>query len=150
MASSNWGDAWGNGSNPLGDLPWGGGLSALFEPYRLPGVDPSALLEWQHDDWDALLEAQRQAWERLMVLFERRSEMLDKWLLRWREGVSGAGGFEAWSQPMALWKGSLDQALEDLRELADMEVQARVGAWQVLQDRLQQNMARLQDLWRVG
>lgn len=149
MASSNWDGTSAQRLGALGELPFAADLTALLEPFRFPGADLGALLEWQRDDWDALLQAQREAFEGLMVLFERRSEMLQKWLLRWQEGLAGAGGPQAWNSPMALWQASLGQALDDFQELAQMEVQARAGAWQVLQDRLQANLVRLQGPWQL-
>lgn len=142
MSSSNWGDAW---AGSFG-LPLAASLSTLPESLRSPWLlNLDALLEWQRDDWEALLEAARQGQEGLLTAFERRSEMLQKWLLRWQEGVSGPPAL----LPLELLHAGMGQALDDCREVAEIEAQACAGAWRVLQDRLMRNLDSLQDLWRL-
>jgi hypothetical protein len=40
----------------------------------------------------------------------------------------------------------VQKAVDDFRELVDLEAQARKRAWKVVQDRMQENMAHLQGL----
>jgi hypothetical protein len=40
----------------------------------------------------------------------------------------------------------VQQAIANFRELSEMEAQARSNTWKVVQDRLQQNLANLQNL----
>ena len=51
-----------------GELPSLADLTKLAEQFKLPGVDVSALVEWQRKDLEALAEANRQAYEGMKAL----------------------------------------------------------------------------------
>ena len=47
-----------------------------------------------------------------------------------------------------LAKKSVQKAMNDIRELVDMEAQSRKNAWKVVQDRFDKNLANLKELWQ--
>ena len=133
-------------TNPL---PSFDDLVKLLERFRLPGVDADALVDWQRKDLDALAEANRQAYAGIKALAERRDEILRDTLVQWQEALKNAIGSDALAKQGEAAKRGLQQAIEHVRELAEMETQSRNNAWQVVRDRTQENMANLQKLLLV-
>ena len=133
-------------SNPLPSLD---DLVKLLERFRLPGVDADALVDWQRKDLDALAEANRQAYAGIKALAERRDEILRDMLVQWQEALKNAIGSDALAKQGEAAKRGLQQAIEHVRELAEMETQSRNNAWQVVRDRTQESMANLQKLLLV-
>ncbi|HMC16826.1 MAG TPA: TIGR01841 family phasin [Albitalea sp.] len=131
------------------ELPSLDDLVKLLERFRLPGVDADALVEWQRKDLDALAEANRQAYAGVKALAERRDEILRDTLVQWQEALKSAVGTDALAKQADAAKHGLQQAIEHVRELAEMETQSRNNAWQVVRDRTQENMANLQKLLLV-
>jgi len=133
-------------TNPL---PSFDDLVKLLERFRLPGVDADALVDWQRKDLDALAEANRQAYAGIKALAERRDEILRDTLVQWQEALKNAIGSDALAKQGEAAKRGLQQAIEHVRELAEMETQSRNNAWQVVRDRTQESMANLQKLLLV-
>lgn len=121
-------------------------LAALLERFRLPRIDTEALLEWQRKDIEALAEANRQAYEGIKALVERRDEILRDTLAPWKEALRNAAGKEAIARQSESAQRGVQQVIDHIRELSEMEAQARSNTWKVVQDRMQENMANLQKL----
>lgn len=136
----------GNGTSPLGEMPSLEDLGKLIEKFKLPGVDMNALVDWQRKDMEALAEANRQAYEGMKALAARRSEILRESLAQWQEALKSATSKDAATRNADAAKRGVQQALDNFRELAELEAQTRNNSWKVVQDRLQENMANLQKL----
>lgn len=136
----------GAATGPSLNLPSLGELGKLVEQFKIPGVDVSALVDWQRKDLEALAEAQREAYEGVKALFERRNEMLRETLAQWQESAKDGAGKDFLSRQQDAVKQGIEQAIENFRELSAMEAETRGKAWKVVQDRLQENMASLQKL----
>lgn len=133
-------------SAPIGQLPTLDDLTKLFEQFKVPGVDLEALADWQRKDFEALAEANRQAYEGMQALFERRNEILQDSLAKWQASMQGVVGADAVANQAEAARQGVQQAIENFRELSELEAQTRTRAWKVVQDRLQENMANLQKL----
>ena len=131
---------------PVSGLPAPAGLGLLLERFKLPGIDIDALVAWQRKDLEALAEANRQAYEGVRALAQRRGEILQASFAQWQEVVKRTLGSEALTRNAEAAKRSVEQAIDHLRDLADMEMQARSNTWKVVQDRLQENVTSLQRL----
>ncbi|MFT7722560.1 MAG: TIGR01841 family phasin [Roseateles sp.] len=128
-------------------LPTLDDLKGLAEQFKLPGVDLSALADWQRKDLETIAEAQRQAYEGIKSLVERRNEILAETLAEWQAAMKEVRGADAPAKAAGeAVKGGVQRAIENFRELSEMEAKARSDTWKVLQDRLQENMASLQQL----
>jgi phasin family protein len=125
---------------------WFNDLKKMIEKFQLPGVDVAALADWQRKDLEALAEANRQAYEGIKALYEKRNEILQDALAQWQAAVKDATGPEAMSKRTEAARQGVEKAMANLRELAEIEAQARSNAWKVVQDRMQENMANLQKL----
>lgn len=118
----------------------------LIQKFELPGVDTAALMEWQRKDLEALAEANRQAYEGIKALVERRNEILKETLAEWQGALNDAAGKEAIAKRSEAAKRGVQQAVDNLRELAELEAQTRTKAWKVVQERMQENIGNLQKL----
>jgi phasin family protein len=121
-------------------------LKKLIEKFQLPTVDIDALVDWQRKDLEALTEANRQTSEGIKALVERRNEILRETLAEWQAAVKDATSAEAMSKRAEIAKQGVQKAIANFGELSEMEAQARNNAWQVVQQRMQENMASLQKL----
>ena len=125
-----------------------GDIGKIIEKFKLPGVDVTAIVESQRKDMEALAEANRQAYEGIQALAQRRNEILKESLSRWQEAMKNMTGKDVLTTQAALAKESVQKAMNDIRELVDMEAHSRKKAWKVVQDRFDENLANLKQLWQ--
>ena len=123
-------------------------LSKMIGKFKMPGIDVSAIVESQRKDLEALAEANRQAYEGIKALAQRRNEILQEALQQWQEAMKDATGPDAMQKNADRAKKAVQKAIENYRELAEMEADSRKKAWKVLQDRFQENLGHLQKMLR--
>lgn len=133
-------------SKTASGIPSFGDLGKLIEKFKLPGIDIAAIVESQRTDMEALAEANREAYEGIKTLAKRRNEILQEALAQWQEAMKDATGKDALTNGAETVKQSVQQAVANFRELAEIEAQSRGKAWKVVQDRFQENVANLQKL----
>ena len=129
-------------------MPDLGELTKTLKQFKLPGVDASALVEWQRKDAEALAEAIRQAYEGMKALAERRSAILRENLAALQESMKGALDKGAMAKQGEVLQRGMKKAMKDFQELAALETKTRTDAWKVVQQRMQENMASLQALMK--
>ncbi len=137
------------GAPAFGQLPSLDDLARMLDQFKLPGVDAGAVLEWQRKDLQALAEANRQAYEGMKALAERRNEILRENLAHWQDSMQEPAGKDALAKQGEAMQRSLKKAMKDFQELAALEAKARTDAWKVVQQRMQDNMASLQQLMQA-
>lgn len=123
-----------------------GDLGRMLSRFKLPGVDVAAIVEAQRKDMEALVEANRQAYEGIKALAERRNQMLKEAFTKWRDAMKGASGTELLTMQADLARQGVQDAIANVRELAQMEARSRKEAWKVVQDRFEENLAHLKKL----
>lgn len=130
----------------VGALPGLGDLSQLVKNFKVPGIDIAAIVEAQRKDMEALAEANRLAYEGIKSLAERRNELLRESLAEWQEMMKTGIGPDALPKQTELVRKRVQNAMKNMRELAEMEAANRNKAWKVMQDRFQENLSNLQKL----
>jgi len=133
-------------ASATGALPSFDDLTRLVERFQLPGVDVAALVDWQRKDLEALAEANREADEGIKALAERRKQMLEETLAQWQDALKDSLGEDALAKQSEAAQRGVQRAIENFRELSELEAQTRLKAWKVVQDRMQENMGSLQKL----
>ena len=123
-----------------------GDVGKLLQKFKLPGIDIAAIVESQRKDMQALADANRQAYEGIKALAERRNEMLKEAFIQWRDAMKGAKGTELLTKQAELARQGVQDAIANVRELAQMEAQSRKEAWKIVQDRFEENLANLKKL----
>ena len=121
-------------------------LGRILGSFKLPGIDVAAIVESQRQDMQALADANRQAYEGIKALAERRNEMLKEAFTQWRDTMKGAKGTELLTRQAELARQGVQDAIANVRELAQMEAQSRKEAWKIVQDRFEENLANLKKL----
>jgi hypothetical protein len=121
----------------------------MFERFKVPGIDVSAIVDSQRKDLEALAEANRQAYEGIKALAQRRNEILQEALVQWQDAMKDATGKDAMSKNAERAKQGVKQAIDRFRELAEMEAETRRKSWKVLQDRFQENLQNLQNVLKA-
>jgi len=106
----------------------------------------AALVDWQRKDLEALAEANREAYEGIKALAERRKQMLEETLAQWQDALKDSLGEDALAKQSEAAQRGVQRAIENFRELSELEAQTRLKAWKVVQDRMQENMGSLQKL----
>lgn len=127
-------------------LPALGDLGKMLGRFKLPGIDVAAIVASQRKDMEALAEANRQAYEGIRALAERRNEMLKEAFTNWRDAMKGASGTELLTKQAELARQGVQDAIANVRELAQMEAKSRKKAWKLVQDRFEENLANLKKL----
>ena len=128
------------------DMPGFAEAKKMMEKFKLPGIDVAAIVESQKKDMEALAEANRQAYEGIKALAKRRNEILMESLAQWQAAMKDAGGRDGFSKQAELARTGMQKAMDNMRELAEMEAKSRSKAWKVVQDRFQENLSNLQKL----
>jgi phasin family protein len=123
-----------------------GDLGKVLGKFKLPGIDIAAIVESQRKDMEALADANRQAYEGIKALAERRNQMLKDAFGKWQEAMKGARGTEMITKQAELARQGVQDAIANVRELAQMEAKSRKEAWKVVQDRFEENLANLKKL----
>jgi phasin family protein len=121
-------------------------LGKALGKFKLPGIDIAAIVESQRKDMEALADANRQAYEGIKALAERRNQMLKDAFGKWQEAMKGARGTEMITKQAELARQGVQDAIANVRELAQMEAKSRKEAWKVVQDRFEENLANLKKL----
>lgn len=134
-------------ANKMGMLPSLDDLGKLVGKLKLPGVNVAAIVESQRKDMEALAEANKQAYEGIKALAKRRNEILKEALVQWQAAmVETSLSKEGLTKSAQSAKKGVEQAIANVRELAEMEAQSRSKAWKIVQDRFQENLVNLQKL----
>ncbi len=80
----------------------------------------------------------------LQSLAQRRGEILRERLAQWQDALKDATGKDAISKQTEAAQRGVQRAVDNFRELAQLEAQARTNSWKVVQDRLNETTANLQ------
>jgi len=125
--------------NPLG-LP---DLTSMLEQMQLPGVDIEKLADDARKNIEALQEANRTVVDGWRTLAEKQMEMFQQTLQRWQEAGSGESrGFSAESaeKQTQLAREGFEQALENMRELAEIATESQSKAFEIMRARFEENL----------
>jgi phasin family protein len=127
-------------SNPFADL------TKLMEQFKVPGVDPAAIIEAGRKDMEALVEANKAAYEGLQALARKQGEMLRDALQKIQAAVQHAGGKPAEPKPTELAREAYRKILGDMKELADIVRKSQAEAMTKVTDRAIEHLQELRKL----
>jgi phasin family protein len=112
----------------------------LLQPFKIPGVDFSSIVDRERKNIEALAEANRIAFEGWQNLVRRQSEILQDSMKR---AVEDAKGQTALKNAAELARGAFETALGNMRELAEMATKSQRDAFEVIRKRVEENMNAL-------
>lgn len=125
-------------------------INQLMQQFKIPGVDVSAILEARRKDIEALVAANQQAYEGMQRLGQRQAEMLRDAMTEWQattaQMMTGQNPNADVAKQAELGRQALERALANVRELAEMATTSQAQAWNVINQRFQENLEELRHL----
>jgi phasin family protein len=123
-------------------------FTQMLQNLSLPGVDVNALVASRRKDIEALVAANQRAQEGFKALVQRQTEILQETMRQAQEGGSNLGqslGDAATRQAEGA-KEAFEQALANMRELAEMAASSQTQAYEVLQARMKESVEETRQL----
>jgi hypothetical protein len=131
-----------NNNSPFGDfgkIP-NFDFTKLMKDFKLPGVDLATIIDREKKNIEALTEANRVAFEGWQALVRRQAEILQDSI---KQAVGSLQGEDAGSKRMDIASHAFETALSNMRELAEMAVKSQKETFDVIRQRVEQNLAAL-------
>ena len=126
---------------PKPDSPFD--FSKLMQPYKLPGVDFSAIMEREKKNIEALTKANKIAFEGWQALVKRQSEILQETMA---QTFAQARAQDATKMRADMVKQGFEKALGNMRELAEMASRSQKEALNVMKARASENIEEFRTL----
>ena len=123
-------------------------LAALMQGLAIPGLDLETVTDIQRRNWEALLDANRAAAEGYQNLINRQVEIIQSTVQdvseTFQKAVQDGGKGNAPSDQVETAQAGLEQAMGNLRELAEIAQEANTAPIRIVQDRISESV----DEWR--
>jgi phasin family protein len=127
--------------NPFGDV------TKMFEQFKVPGVDMTAMVETRRKDVEALIEANKAALESMQAIANKQAEMMTEAMQGIQEAVKtpGSGGVDDAKQTEVVRK-VFETTLADMKELAELAHKSQVDAIAHMTQRATEHVQEIQKL----
>ena len=120
-------------TNPFG-LP-NFDLEAMLKQFQIPGVDLSSIIENERKNIEALQEANQAVVEGIQALAAKQAVVFKETMERWQQAI-------AEGNPGSPQEG-IEQALDNVRQLAEITVESQTKAFEVIRQRVEENIQNL-------
>jgi len=124
---------------------------------RMQGMDVTGtaalLLENGRKDMEAMVKASSMAREGLQSVVQRQTEMLKQSIEQWRDTLQAMPGQDMKAQLGkidSMGRAGFQQALEDIRELADLTAKSQAEAFEIVRQRVNENVEQARQLLAQG
>ena len=121
----------------MGDLD----IGKLLKQLKLPGINVKEMVASQRKDIEALAEVTRHARESMETLASRQAEMLKEAMAAFQAASKEGDATAAGRVEQA--KDAFGTAIANMRELAEMTVQAHQQAYAILKERVQERIGKV-------
>ena len=129
-------------TNPFG-LP---DFSQMLQQMQMPGVDYEALMQQGQKNIEAVQEANRAVAEGWQALTQKQAEIFQQTMQQWTENMqaaaSGAPAENMEKQAQAAREG-FEQALANMRELAQIAADSQSKAMDIMRQRFEENLRNM-------
>jgi len=123
-------------------------LGARLQSLNVSGA-AGAVAEARRKDLKALVSANKKSYEGLQSTVKRQTEMLRESITEWKSAVKAMPGSdprEAIGKLDELGRASFKRALDDIRELAEMAAKSQAEAFEIVRERIQDNVEEVRQL----
>jgi phasin family protein len=120
-------------TNPFG-LP-NFDIEAMLKQFQVPGVDISSIIENERKNIEALQEANQAVVEGIQALAEKQAEVFKETMERWQQAIAEGNA----GSPQE----GIEQALDNVRQLAEITVESQTKAFDVIRQRVEENIKNL-------
>ncbi|SFM28708.1 TIGR01841 family phasin [Variovorax sp. OV329] len=103
----------------------------------------SAIAASGRKDLEALMKANQKSYQGLQAVVQRQTEMLRDSITAWQgtvKSMPGSDAKEGIAKLDALGRAAFKQALDDIRELADMAAKSQAEAFEIVRERIATNV----------
>lgn len=142
MSKNKSGDAGETGANPFGDF------TKMFEQFKVPGVDMSAIVDARRKDIEALVQANKAVYEGMQALASKQAEML-KQAVEGIQGAAGSGGVGDPAKQAELARKACEKTLSDMKDMADIARKSQTDAMASITERATQNMQDIKKMMQT-
>jgi len=118
-------------------------FSKMLSGYKIPGIDFSALVDREKKNIEALTKANKIAFEGWQALVRRQSEILQETM---KEAIANARKQDATKHQFEVAKEGFEKALANMRELAEMATKSQKEAFEVVRQRVDENIEHFKKL----
>jgi len=128
------------------------GMAERLKDMNVQGA-ASALLDNGRKDLKALVEANEKSYKGLQAVVARQTEMLKSSITDWQGAVQGMPGKDAKENLAKLdemARASFKRALDDMKELADLAARSQADAFNVVRERINDNVEQVSKLLKRG
>ena len=121
-------------------------ITKMFEQFKLPGVDVSALMEARRKDIEALTEVNKIALQSSQTMAQKQVEILQKTMQELTQTMTGGKPLENAAKQGEVVQHAMEKAFAYMLELAEVGRKAQTEALEVINKRAQENMQELTSL----
>jgi phasin family protein len=107
----------------------------MLEQFQIPGVDLSSIIENERKNIEALQEANQAVVEGIQALAEKQAEVFKETMERWQQAIAEGNA----GSPQE----GIEQALDNVRQLAEITVESQTKAFDVIRQRVEENIKNL-------
>ncbi|RYF68946.1 MAG: phasin [Comamonadaceae bacterium] len=128
------------------------GATERLQSLNLTGT-AAALMENGRKDIEALVEANKRSYQGLQTVVQRQTEGLRQSITQWQSAVSGMPGQDLTTNLSKLdemGKAAFAQAISDMRELAEAAAKSQSEAFDIVRQRIQENVDQVSQLLQQG
>ena len=128
------------------------GATEQLQSLNLTGAG-ATLLENGRKDIEALVAANKRSYDSLQAVVQRQSEGLRQSITAWQSAFSNPSGQDLSAQMSQLdqmGRAAFQQALNDMRELAEAAASSQKESFEIVRQRIQDNVDQVQQLLQSG
>ena len=136
-----------NEVNPFADF------TKMFEQFKVPGVDMSAMAAARSKDIAAVVEVNKFAYEAMQTMAKKQAEMLQQTLQGLQQAASSAAANAAAGKGMGdpakqaeMARAACEKAFADMKELAEIARKSQADALAIITQRASQQMQEMQKM----
>jgi phasin family protein len=121
-------------------------FARFFEQLQQPGVDLSGVAERMRRDFEAVQKANQITWEGWQALAEKQAEIFRETAAQWQQTLPdllSRTPQENLERQSEIARETLESALGNLRNLAELAAKSQSEAMTVLQQRFEENLKGL-------
>ena len=127
--------------NPFADL------AKMFEQFKIPGVDMTAIVDARRKDVEALTQVNQAAYESMQAMARKQADMLAQAMQgaqdAARQAASGAGDS---AKQTELARKAYEKAVADMKELAEIARKSQADALAIVSQRANQQVEEFKKL----
>lgn len=124
-------------------------MNKMFEGFKMPGFDATAMIDSQKKNMEALVAANQAAMAGYQDFFKKQMAIFEETMAAAQSHMSNLGdamGPDGAAKQAELYKVAFEKALANMTELAEAAKKANEEAFAIVSARVQESIAELQAL----